>query len=122
MMKAIEKIHLFTRNRRPQSAANLGSAGQLRDGCHSNHAVTINSSAEIINIQILCWDNVTNKGKWLISAATTAPNPRLTNKSGNTQQSNVPNDKKSVKKVIPVVLISFMIIYRFWVSLLCCDK
>ncbi len=111
MMRAVEKIHLFIRNRRAQIAANLGSTGQLREGRHSNQAVTINSTAEIINIQILCWDNVTNRGNRLISAAMAAPNPRLTNISGNTQQSNVPSDKKSVKSVIPVVFISFMIIY-----------
>lgn len=104
---ANQKTHVFTRFNRPQSAANLGSAGQLREGRHSNHAVTINSNAEKIKIQPLCCDKVTNIGNWLISPASTAPKPRLTNISGNTQQSNVPRDKNNVRNVTPAVFISF---------------
>ncbi len=73
-----------------QSSASSGSEGQVRPGRYSNHPPSNNSNPEPANTQALCMLSVIRNGMLLAIAATTDPNPRLTRRIGNAQQSRVP--------------------------------
>ena len=93
---AIKNTRLFQTRACTHRAANSGSLGHCWGRTHNTQAVTTRRIRDMENIQGSYSANVTRIGSELVSVATTAPKPKLTNKIGKAQHSRVPVDASRV--------------------------
>jgi hypothetical protein len=93
---ATQNTRLFQTPAVAHRSASAGSLGHCWGRIHNIQAVIHSSNAETENIQASYSASVTSTGSELVSEATTAPNPRLTNKIGRAQHSSVPVEASSV--------------------------
>lgn len=102
VMTDTEKTRPFQRRALMQSLASSRSTGHVCPGRYRSHAETRRSAPEPANIHSLCSLKEMRKGALFVRAATLAPNPNVTSKSGSAQQINVPMLAKSVSQLVVV--------------------